>query len=1056
MTEPDLFTNALQMEDPAKRAAYLAEACGHDTELRARIERLLELHQGAGGFLQQPAVPVDLTVGAPPDEAPLPLAGGNGRRGEQRVAIEKVGNQIGPYKLLQQLGEGGMGTVWVAEQSEPVKRRVALKLIKPGMDSAQVLHRFEAERQALAVMDHTNIAKVLDAGTTAAGRPYFVMELIKGVPITKYCDELHLSLRERLELFVPVCHAIQHAHQKGIIHRDIKPSNVLVAIQDGVPVPKVIDFGVAKATNQQLTEQSMYTEIGQLVGTLEYMSPEQAELSALDIDTRADVYALGVLLYELLTGSTPLDPKRLKQAAFTEIVRIIREAEPPKPSTRLTQSKESLASLSAQRRTQPAVLMKAMRGELDWIVMKCLEKDRTRRYETANGLAQDVARYLNDEPVEACPPSAGYRLRKFTRRYRKPLAVAAGFTALLVVGAVVSVLMAARAISAEGVAVAARNAEANEREHAEQQRDRAIQAENLAGKRLEQATVEKLRADEERAVAEAVNGFLLKDLLGQANVANQPNTVDDDEEEGRTVDIKVRTLLDRAARNIEGKFTKQPLTEAAIRQTLADAYRGLGYYDLAQEHAERAVALRTAKLGSDHRETLESEDRLASLYRLQRKYEQAEQLFLKVLQRRAAQLGPDHGDSLSTKNNLAVLYLNMKKYKQAEPFLQEVLQIRMAKGGREDLHTLTAKNNLAIVCKALKKYDEAETLYLEAVEGSTARRGADHPATLLFKNNLAGLYRTQKKYEQAERLFAEVLKIRTEILGLDHPDTVRSSNELAALYKTLKKYGQAEQLYKDVVQAFTANKGADQADTLKSKIKLAGLYRSEKKYELAEPIYQTVLQARITKLGTNDLDTLESKNDLGDLYRDQGKHDRAESYYLEAANGARTKLGIEHTKTQSYLRDLIECYQKQGKAADAVPLRLELVGFFRQKDGPESTRYASSLTELGKDQLLAKDYAGAERALRESLAIRQKKQPDAWTTFETQSFLGSALVGQMKYADAEPVLLAAYEGMKEREGKIPAGSKARLRDAVDRLVQLYEGSGQAAKAETWRKKREKP
>jgi WD40 repeat protein/serine/threonine protein kinase len=370
---------------------------------------------------------------------------------------ECAGARIGPYKLVEKLGEGGMGTVWVAEQTEPVKRHVALKVIKPGMDSARVLRRFEAERQALALMDHTHIAKVFDAGTTPEGRPYFVMELVQGVPITTYCDERHLTLRERLELFVPVSQAIQHAHQKGIIHRDVKPSNVLVAVQDGKPVPKVIDFGLAKALHQRLTDQTMHTEIGQVLGTLEYMSPEQAEFDTLDVDTRADVYSLGVLLYELLTGTTPLDPRGLRRESFWKVLRQIREAEPPRPSTRLTESQESLAHLSAQRRTDPARLTREVRGELDWIVMKCLEKDRSRRYQTANSLARDVERYLHDEPVEACPPSARYRLGKFARRYRAALAAAAVFAALLVLGVVVSTWLAVRATVAEGAAVTARD-----------------------------------------------------------------------------------------------------------------------------------------------------------------------------------------------------------------------------------------------------------------------------------------------------------------------------------------------------------------------------------------------------------------------------------------------------------------------------------------------------------------------------------------------------------------------------------------------------------------------
>ena len=335
---------------------------------------------------------------------------------------------IGPYKLIEPIGEGGMGSVWMAQQTEPVKRLVAVKLIKAGMDSRQVIARFEAERQALALMDHPNIARVLDAGTTSAGRPYFVMDLVKGVPITRYCDEHHLTPRQRLELFIPVCQAVQHAHQKGIIHRDLKPSNVLVALYDGKPVPKIIDFGVAKAAGQQLTDKTLVTGFGAIVGTLEYMSPEQAEINQLDIDTRSDIYSLGVLLYELLTGSPPFSRKELEKAGMLEMLRVIREQEPSKPSTKLSTA-EGLPTLAANRGTEPAKLTRLVRGELDWIVMKALEKDRNRRYETANGFAMDVQRYLADEPVQACPPSAAYRLRKFVRRHKGP--VLAGLLILL-------------------------------------------------------------------------------------------------------------------------------------------------------------------------------------------------------------------------------------------------------------------------------------------------------------------------------------------------------------------------------------------------------------------------------------------------------------------------------------------------------------------------------------------------------------------------------------------------------------------------------------------------
>src|SRR5436190_6731411 len=482
---------AIVEQPSAQWEALLDEACGNDPELRQQVALLLKAHVEGEGILDR-------------NEA------GRTPTGAFESMSECPGTVIGPYKLLQQIGEGGMGTVFMAEQTRPVQRKVALKVIKAGMDSKQVIARFEAERQALAMMDHVNIARVLDAGATENGLPYFVMELVHGVPITKYCDDNHLTPRERLELFVPVCQALQHAHQKGIIHRDLKPSNVMVTLYDGQPVPKVIDFGVAKATEQKLTERTLFTQYGTMVGTLEYMSPEQAEMSALGVDTRSDIFSLGVLLYELLTGSTPLRHKRLKEAAYAEILRLIKEEEPPRPSTRLSDSGEALASISAQRHMEPAKLTKLMRGELDWIVMKTLEKDRNRRYETANGFAADVLRYLNDEPVQACPPSALYRLRKSARRNKVALVTTALVASALLAGTLISTWQAIRATRAQQSERLRANSEAKARREADEaqrhavvQLQRAVAAEKQAGQERNRALVAEKQAQSQRDQAEA-------------------------------------------------------------------------------------------------------------------------------------------------------------------------------------------------------------------------------------------------------------------------------------------------------------------------------------------------------------------------------------------------------------------------------------------------------------------------------------------------------------------------------------------------------------------------
>ena len=461
----EIFFAALERATDEERSAYLGEMCGDDSEMRGRVERLLSARSRVDSFLEQPAPGVG--VQAYQDD------------------IDFSGTQIGPYKLLERIGEGGMGTVYMAEQSKPVQRKVALKIIKPGMDTQQVVARFEAERQALAMLNHPNIAAVYDAGTTESGRPYFVMELVKGRPITQFCDEHQLPPRRRLELFQRVCHAVQHAHQKGIIHRDLKPSNVMVAMYDDRPVPKVIDFGVAKATGERLTDKTLFTHFGQVIGTLEYMSPEQAHLNQLDVDTRSDIYSLGAILYELLTGAPPFEKERLQKGALDEVLRMIREDEPAKPSTKVTTG--GTLPRIAGNKSEPGKLSALIRGDLDWIVMKALDKDRTRRYGTANGLAADIQRHLDTEPVIASPPSALYRFRKLVRRNRAVSAAAVAVATTLIIGLVVATIGFFAAVQARNLEREARRAAEMQHAAAEaaykeapSQRDEAVTQRNMA------------------------------------------------------------------------------------------------------------------------------------------------------------------------------------------------------------------------------------------------------------------------------------------------------------------------------------------------------------------------------------------------------------------------------------------------------------------------------------------------------------------------------------------------------------------------------------------------
>jgi serine/threonine protein kinase len=729
-----IFWTALQLTSEDERRAYLDRACSDDAELRRLVEKLLRAEPKAAAFLEQPLPGSLATADEPIREGP--------------------GAIIGPYRLLEPIGEGGFGVVFLAEQTQPVRRRVALKVLKPGMDTRQVVARFEAERQALAILDHPNIAKVFDGGATPSGRPYFVMELVKGVPITAFCDQNQLTPRQRLELFVPVCQAVQHAHQKGIIHRDLKPANVLVSRHDTTPVVKVIDFGIAKALGQQLTDKTLFTGLAQMLGTPLYMSPEQAGMSDLDVDTRSDVYSLGVLLYELLTGSTPFTRERFKQAGYDEIRRIIREEDPPRPSTRLSESKETLPSISAQRQTERAHLTRLVRGELDWIVMKSLEKDRNRRYESASAFAADVRRYLNDEPVEAGPPTAGYKLRKFARKHRRPLATAAAFLTLLLLSVVVSAWQAVRA-------TAATEAERQAKEHEAEERHKAEAAEK--------------EARESEADTEAFSKFLVQDVLSVARPEG--------EQGGLGIEVTVKRALVEAARKISERFRGRPRAEAVARHDLGETFSLIGDPDRAVEQYLQALALRRQALGPEHRDTLTSMNNLAVAYEKAGKLDLALPLQEEAFRLQKARLGPEDPDMLTCMNNLAVAYYKAGKLDLALPLYEETFRLQKAKLGPEHRETLISTNNLAAAYEAAGRLELALPLYEETLKLRKAKLGPEHPDTLLSTNNLALAYKNAGKLDLALPLLEQTLKLRKAKLGPEHPNTLTSMNNLAAAYQ---------------------------------------------------------------------------------------------------------------------------------------------------------------------------------------------------------------------------------------------------------------------------------
>jgi serine/threonine protein kinase/Flp pilus assembly protein TadD len=1029
-----VFLAALDCHGTDEQNRFLEQACGADAALRTRVEELLRAHRDAGAFLCG-AEKLDATSDQPITERP--------------------GSVIGPYKLLEQIGEGGFGVVFMAEQQEPIRRKVALKVLKPGMDTRPVIARFEAERQALALMDHPNIARVFDGGTTessrsretseaggtltssATGRPYFVMELVKGVPITDYCDQAQLTARQRLELFVTVCQAVQHAHQKGIIHRDLKPSNVLVTVQDGTPLVKVIDFGIAKALGQQLTDKTLFTGFAQMIGTPLYMSPEQAALSNVDVDTRSDIYSLGVLLYELLTGTTPFEKERFKEVGYDEMRRIIREEEPPRPSTRISTLGQAASTASANRKSDPRRLSQLCRGELDWIVMKALEKDRNRRYETASAFAADVQRYLRDEPVQACPPSVAYRFRKFARRNKVAL-VTGGLVALaLVMGSAISTWQAIRATEAEGLAE-------TRRDEANSESERAIAAEKLA-------QTEKAAAERAAAQAEAIQRYLIEGMLISA---------DPELTLGRK--LTVLDVLANGESKVDTAFPDQPLVEAAIRHTLGIIYLQLGEYGRAQPHLDRAVKLRTRHLGSNNPDTLHSMTGLGVVLARRGRPRESEDLTRTTIRLQTTALGEEHRDTLQSKHNLVTVLLELGKLEEARGLAEETFTTRKRTLGPAHRDTLVSlenlcqclqnqgewgearkrqeeilielskrlplgdpglqrvKHNLALMLRREGKLEEARTMLTAVIAGRKETLGMYHPSTLLSQTALAFVWAEQGKLREARKLLEEIKELQVRILGEDHKHTLDTMNDLATVLMRQRQPAQARALLEEVLARRAATLGEEHPAMLAPMMNLAGLLKSQGKLPEARELAEKSLKLSTRTLGRKHPKTVMAMGELAAVLFDQRELQAAFKLNERAIALSQQILGHKHPRTLLFRANQALILSKQGKHREARDLLEQTLKDFENVLGPEHPDTVKTIYELAGMALIEND----PRRLREARKrlerivepLERLRGPNNPDTLMTQKRLAEILFAMGETREAATRLAKVVEGMTRSYG----------------------------------------
>jgi len=1048
-----VFHAAAELDSAGERERYLSQACAGDHELRREVDDLLKSAEMADAVFQ-----AGRDACRSPEAVPA------------MIVTEKPGDKIGRYKLLEKIGEGGMGVVYMAEQEEPVRRRVALKIIKLGMDTKSVIARFEAERQALAMMDHPHIAKVLDAGATdsphnvaqasspasspgvspgvgpggetppkpaggdacatlSAGRPYFVMELVQGVPITEFCDQNQFSAGERLKLFIPVCQAIQSAHQKGIIHRDIKPSNVLVTLNAGLPHPMVIDFGVAKATCQKLTEKTLLTNFATMIGTPAYMSPEQAEMSKLDVDTRSDIYSLGVLLYELLTGTTPFPEKRLRSVAYREMQRIIVEEEPERPSTRLRKTLLGKSEIPNPK--------SEMDSDLDWIVMKCLEKDRNRRYETANGLAHDIERHLNNEPVVARPPSKLYRLGKLVSRNKLAFAAAGAVTAAILIGLSVSTFLFFK----------------------------------------EKASRQRADAASKKSAQVAQFLKLMLHRVGPSVALGRDTTM-------------LREILDETAATVAQELKGQPEVEAELRSLMGEVYRDLGEFEKAGQMHQAALTLWRNLRGDQDADVAKTLSNLGLVYRSQSRMEEAESILRQAVEILTGQFDAKDEVVLTARNNLALVLDERQKFQEAEDSFRQILTIRTNTLG-DDSRTADTFNNLAGVRWRQGDSVEAERLHRQALPMRQRLFTAPHPDIAASLSSLGLVLYNQGRYSEAETSHVAAVEMFRKVLPDKHPDLATALNNLALVYGPQGKWSDAEGLFREILairQQVLPPAHAHTADTLNN---LAWVLQQQPgKQEEAERFHRQALAMR-RELWGEHADVVASLNNLALLLRDRGELDEAREKQTEALAMFR-RLNLNHPTLEAkflntlalilgdqenlaeaeklhrealatgkaappddvavWLNNIAVVRERRGDLKEAAELHRQALTLRTNVFGPDHPDVAASLAHLARVLLKQGNAVEAQSLAQACLDFWERKDADDWRTFNARSLLGGSLLGQKKYAEAEPLLLSGYEGLKQREAKIPRPAKPRVREAMERLVQLYETTERPAPAAEWRQK----